>query len=362
MKLLILSADEENSVVDALREAAGQRGVDCVTADPITVGAAGSGELSNPWQQRMPRLFGAAYRHARVLERTGIPAPYLTNAAFAKKLNDFLAEGGFDAVLCCDRFSTEAMLDVRSRVGCELPCYTLLTDYAGLPAKLGAALDGYFIPHEDLAQTLLDEGVPSERIYPTGVPVERRFGLRRGKDAARSTLAIPRGHKVYLVMADGLRFGEVTALCDALQGAEADDCSIFVLAERKSPLRPALERRYAGGGSVRIVTRPRRIELYLQCADVVLLSPDGVDSTEAAVAGVPLVHMLADREAARETARFFSEREMSLSCRSVADAARKARRLVEQTAEAARMIRRQEQDAGTDAADRILDRLIRGNT
>lgn len=360
MKLMILSAAKETGVVDALCEAAAQRGVPCLTADPFAVCAEDAGGVSNPWQQRVPRLFGAVYRRGQTLRRTGLPAPYLTNPAFAKKLNDYLRGSGCDAVLCCDRVCTEAMLDLRSREGCRIPCYALLTDYTGLQGSAGGQLDGYFIPHRDLTQALVSDGVPPERIFPEGVPVSRRFGLRRSKDAARGTLAIPRDERVYLILAERLRFDEITGLCDTLLRTEPDGCEVCVLAERKNPIRAALERRYADSARVRVVTRPRRIELYLQCADVVLLSPDGVDSTEAAVAGVPLVHLLASREAERETARFFSRREMSLSCRSVPDAASKARRLAEQTAEAARMIRRQARDTGADAADRILDRLLRG--
>ena len=81
----------------------------------------------------------------------------------------------FDAVVCTHLYGMEAMTAILKRKPSLIPCYGVLTDYTCIPFTGDTRLNGYFIPHEDMKQYLIDNCVREEYIHVTGIPVDSRF-------------------------------------------------------------------------------------------------------------------------------------------------------------------------------------------
>ena len=99
----------------------------------------------------------------------------------------------------------------------------------------------------------------------------------------------------------------------------------------------------------------------MDACDVLLTKPGGLSSTEAAVKGVPLVHV-ANPGVEALNAQFFAERGMSIFASSEDSAADNAIRLAADAPARARMLEAQRQYLVRNAAERIATRILEGRS
>lgn len=348
MKILILSADREMySAAAALYEASRQKGAACEIR-VLSSFYSPSGSRYKALVSRTKAALSSVYPSYDPMDKT-----------IADRLCAFIGNEGFDCVVAADARAAKAAAAVRKRFSAAPKFYGLLTDAGAVQGISGEGLDGFFIPHKDLADKLRKKGVEGE-FYPTGMPVEKDFFRRFTKKAARNYLAIDADKRVYMLISHGIGYDEIRDVCDEMLKVEKDGFLFFVFVDRGSEKGELLRKRYSGSDSVQILTVNKRMDIYMESADVILTRPEGYENFEAAAAGVPLVHLMTVRGPAA-TAEFFSSQEMSMLGNTVSDAVRKARRLIDEKALSRRMIRRQAMLVGLDAADKILDKMISNN-
>ena len=363
MKLLILSCstgEGHNAAARALCEAAELRGDKAVFADPVSFGGervrrAVAGAY-NGMIRRAPVLFGAVYGIGDLYDRTELTSPvYYANALYAEKLDRYLKKERFDAVISTHLYGAEAMTAVRRRAGNPLPSYCVLTDYTLIPFFTEPDADALFLPHADLIPEGAEKGADPEKLIPTGIPVSPRFDVRLSKAEAREALGIDPDVRAYLCMSGGVGCGNMSRLCEALAGAEDGDARIFVLTGRNAGMREALEKRFRNDGRITAVPFTLDVPLWMRAADVMISKAGGLSSTEAAVTGVPLVHLMTIPGCETKNAAFFEARGMSCRTRREAEAAEAAVRLAKDGDAAQAMRLAQRENTHADAAGRVLD-------
>ena len=366
MKLLILSCNTgegHHSAALAVQEALNARGVPNDIMDPLSsVGEATRKrvcELYNSIIRNMPKAFGLIYRAGELVDDALPGSPvYFANSLYASRLLDCIREGGYDGVISTHLYGMEAMTAIRRKLGVHVPNYGVLTDYTCIPFLAETDLDGYFIAHEDLRAELVEKGIPSDRIIVTGIPVDEKFAHHMEKAAARNYLAIPQNQDVFLVMSGGIGVGNAGAICDEILRRHSGAFTVYILVGRNSDLKQTLEEKYAGNEHVRIVTFTKKVNVYMNAADVMISKPGGLTSTEAAVAQVPLVQLLVYTACEAPNIAFFSSHGLSERAENAADAAEKAVALVRDKARAEAMREAQRNTIAPDAADKIAERIV----
>lgn len=368
MKVLILSCDTgegHNSAAAAVAVALTRRGVENELFDPISLaGKRAERFVSGAYttiMKKAPSAFNALYRAGDIYSSTGITSPvYHANARYAEALRAYIEENGFESVVCTHLYPMEAMTAIKRAGGFSVPAYGVLTDYTCIPFFAETELDGYFIPHEDLRAELVAKGIPSERIFATGIPVHEKFTQPMEKSAARNYLAIAQRQEVYLVMSGGIGVGNAGALCDEILTQRGEGAyTVFVLVGRNSDLKASLDEKYAGNAHVRTVTFTEKVNVYMNAADVMISKPGGLTSTEAAVAQVPFVQLLVYTGCEGKNIEFFSSRGLSVRAENAADAAAKAIDLATHEDKAAAMRAAQRENIAPDAAEKIAERVTR---
>lgn len=348
MKLLILSGDEKMySAALAVMESSQQKGADTTLLRLSELSFANGSGHRRGAVRSTDQLIGKAL------------AADSSSDVLSDNLERAVREGGCDSVICADLKAVKAALDIKNRFSGFPKFYGVLTDTDAVKSLSKESLDGFFVPHKDLAVLLKKKGVKGE-LYTTGVPVEKGYFRRFDKKAARNYLVIPENRRVYLLLSDGISYEEIRDVCDELLRTENENFLFYVFVSRGCEKGELLKRRYQTEERVQIITLNKKLSVYMESADVILTKPEGYESYEAAAAGVPLVHLMTVRGPA-STAQFFSSQEMSLLGNSVTDAVRKARRLIEEKAQAKRMVKRQSMMVALDASDKILDRIILNN-
>jgi processive 1,2-diacylglycerol beta-glucosyltransferase len=362
VRILILSCstgDGHNSAARALTEAAARRGVYAELRDPVSFSGERArravAELYNGMIRRTPRLFGAVYRVGDVVGRSPLPSPiYAANSLYAAKLGAYVRDGGFDAVISTHLYGMEAMTAAKRKGICSVPNYGVLTDYTYIPFFTEPELDAAFLPHEDMIREGVKMGLAEEKLIPAGIPVSGRFGERISASEARKKLDAENVRRLYLLMSGGVGCVNMKKICAALVRIVGAGDRIVVITGRNGRMKAQIDERWRGNPAVRTVGFTTDVPLWMKAADVTVSKAGGLSSTEAAVAGTPLVHLMTIPGCETKNAEFFSARGMSIRTKDIGEAARAAAMLANDRKAADRMRKAQAENAHADAADRVI--------
>ena len=94
---------------------------------------------------------------------------------------------------------------------------------------------------------------------------------------------------------------------------------------------------------------------YMKAADLFVTKPGGLSSTEAAVCGIPVIHVAPIPGCETYNARFFSDYGMSRFCHTSDSELTDALKILDSEAERDAMIKNQRKMIRPDAAGRISD-------
>lgn len=365
--ILILSCstgEGHNSAAWALHEAFDRHGAAVEVVDPVGLKSQKASHtvaaLYNNTIQKTPRAFGAVYHLGAAYSATRIPSPvYWANAKCAPALRDYLRDRHIDAVVCTHLYGMEAMAAARKRLGVTTPYYSVMTDYTCIPFTTEPKADALFSPHPSLTDEIVRKGGDPDKILPYGIPVSARFSQPVSKADARRQLDIPPDKTVYLIMSGGVGCENVLRLCDAMN-EETRGYWVYVLTGHNDGLREKLERRYPDGSKIRPVGFTRQVHLYMKAADVMISKSGGLSSTEAAVAGVPLIHFKPIPGCESKNRDFFRAHGMSLCAKNNADAVKMAGHLARHPDRAQQMLAAQKATLNPHAADDIVRHVLKG--
>lgn len=366
-KILLLSCktgEGHNSAALAVAEGFAHFGAESRILDPVSVvgektrrGICG---LYNRVIQDAPSLFGAAYRAGELWSDTFPRSPvYLANSLYASRMLSAIREGGYDAVVSTHLYGMEVMTAIRRKLGVPVPSFGVLTDYTCIPFFRETDQDAWFVPHGDLCPDMRHRGMPAERLIVTGMPVSERFSRRMSREMARSRLGLEQDRRVYLVMTGGAGCGNVAAICDGLLAEDSGRFCAYVLAGNNATLRRKLSERYpTQTDQIRVLGFTREVDLFMAAADVLITKPGGLSSTEAAVFGIPLVHLISIPGCEEYNAAFFAAHGMCEKTADARESAHLAVRLASDPAACARMRAAQAAQmhplAARDIAARVL--------
>ncbi|MCL2317087.1 MAG: hypothetical protein FWC46_08410 [Actinomycetia bacterium] len=386
MKALALArnmGEGHNHVAAAVAEAFAARGHSCEAMDALDVYLAGQRLLASSGEAaariepapggrtgrvrdiasrlycwaalKAPPTFGVVYALGEAYTRTPVPSPIrLANTRYVEATRAFLEEGGYDAVLAPHVFPQETLSMIRKRHPSRMRFFGILTDYACIPFFSEGRVDGYFVPHHDVLEDCVRHGMPRRRLVATGLPVGSAFRRLRSKASARARLGLPPDGPLYLLMSGGVGGAYSTTVCDHLLTRGDATTHVVVLAGRRAEWFRTIAGRFRDDPRVTVVPFTEQVPDFLAAADVTIGKPGAVSSTEAAVAGLPLVHTGAIPGVETKNARFFAERGLSVYARNVGDAAGMATSLLQDPDARARMRAAQAATLFADAADRIV--------
>lgn len=367
MKILILSCDTgggHNSAAYAIAEVLENRHIDYIVTDPLTFGKKRTStrvaSVYNNMIKNIPSAFGTVYKIGDLYSSTKLRSPvYFANSLYAEKLRLYITDNGFDHVICTHLFAMEAITAIRRKTEFHIPCFGILTDYTCIPFFSETRLDGYFIPNStDLIQELLDKGLKCDHIYGTGIPVSQKFINHIKKSDARAELSIPQFKPMILIMSGSVGCGNILDLCDEALKQGKNEYSVYILVGKNNELKEKINNRYKEYDYIKTVSFTKQVNLYMNAADVMITKPGGLTSTEAAVANVPLIQLLAYTGCETKNLNFFSSRGMSVRADNAKTAISAAWDLILDKNKATQICEIQKKYINPNAADDIVSKVI----
>ena len=277
--------------------------------------------------QRVPRLFGAIYFLGDAYRRLPIHSPvYWANGKMAKYLEPLLRSHRFDAIVATHTFPAQTLTKMKREGKALPPTFFVATDYTCTPFEEESDCDYTVIPSPELRDEFCRYGFDDSRILSFGIPVRAEFAAEESRAEARRKLGWEENQFVMLLSGGSIGAGKIAASIAALRPFLAEDETrwLIVICGNNRRLYERLRKQCAGCGQITVLERTEQMADFMHGCDVFISKPGGLSSTEAAAAGVPLIHISPIPGCETRNFRFFADHGMSIPVRSPRRELRKA--------------------------------------
>lgn len=245
----------------------------------------------NAMAQRAPRLWGALYAlwEQQPVNRSAGPARLALDRLSLRSLVRVVERESPDAVVCTHFLPVEALSPRRGQGRMRVPLYCVITDFTAHPLWAYPNVDRYFVASDGVAEELRGHGVPADRIEVAGIPVDPRFAVRLGRDAACARVGLDPHAPVVLVMGGGSGVGPMAELARRLAAIASKPQVVVVCGTNERLRRQVAALPEAREGRVRALGFTHDVDVLLEAADVAVSKAGGLTCSEALVKGTPLV-------------------------------------------------------------------------
>ncbi len=325
MKALILSCGTgggHDAAGRAIAEELTERGHTAVMMNPYTLKSRKCALRINriyvKTVQKAPRVFGAVYRLGNAYRRLPFRSPvYFANAGMCERLEKLIEAEKPDVIFMPHLYPAEIITNMKNR-GVKPPLSVFIaTDYTCIPFTEETDCDAYVIPSEKLIGEFSGWNIPSEKLYPLGIPVSAAFSKERDRESAVKRLGLDSQKRYILISGGSMGAGKLILAIKLLYDRFKNDEStrLIVICGSNEWLYKQLKSRYSH--NIKAVMFTDKMADYIAASDVYVTKPGGLSSTEAAVSGVPMVHIMSIPGCETENMRFFEENGMCIAVRKL---------------------------------------------
>lgn len=298
MRVLILSCNTgegHNSCGKAIRENFLSKGIDCEMVDSFQF-------ISTVFSKLVTFTFVRIYRHFPGLFRFGYeysekhPRMFGSHSGIYKlitygadKLYRYIQQEQFDTIICPHVFTALIMTDILRRYHPNLKTYFIATDYTCSPSCGESNLDAYFIPDADLTEEFVRNGIPKEKLIPSGIPIREGFSATGNATEARKSMELPENCRHMMIMCGSMGCGPIRKVVRYLAQTLPENCWISVICGTNEHLRKTLAQKLEKSPRIRIYGFVTDISTMMDSADLYLTKPGGISVTEASHKHLPMV-------------------------------------------------------------------------
>lgn len=361
MKVLILSCNTgggHNAAAQAIAEAIREHGDCAEVLDYLCLAGNGVSKLVGDGYvevvKKAPAVFGMAYKLGMAVSKMMKKSPvYYANARMAGYLEEYLQKNPVDAIVMPHLYPAETITYMR-RNGVVLPfTVVVMTDYTCIPFWEETDCDYYITPHKKLHPEIVKRGIPEYKLKAFGIPVSGKCRKYIPKEQARSMLGLEQKKKYFLLAAGSMGTKAIVHILELLLAMRSKNENLVVICGSNQKLKKKLQKKYKNRKEVMVVGYTKKMPIYLKACDVIFTKPGGLTSTEAAVSGIPIVHIRPIPGCETENRRFFQKSGMSVSRKTAIGQVVSGVRLMHDEKKVKRMLEAQKREINPDASEEL---------
>lgn len=262
-----------------------------------------------------PNAFGLMYSLGEAVRRLPGSSPiYWANGLMAQRMEEYLSAHNYDVIIMPHLFPAEILTFLKRR-GKRVPKMVFIaTDYSCIPFTEETDCDYFVIPSSLLKEDFIRRGIPEDKLLPLGIPVSRSFTEDLTKAQAKTLLSLETDRNYILLSGGSMGAGGMHQTVQSIKDEIIKDPSyaLIVICGSNSRLYEQLSEKYAHDSQIIPIKRTSRMAWYLKACSVFITKPGGLSSTEAAVSGVPLIHVSPIPGCESINLKFFTQNNMSL--------------------------------------------------
>ena len=244
--------------------------------------------------KKFPWVWGDIYAHTQKGPLARISST--SNNLMAKKLLKLLKEYQPDVVISTHPFGSQMVSYLKRKALIECKLATILTDFSPHEQWLVGSdyVDYFFVSHEKLRLELINNGLDSNKIFATGIPLSNRFLMHYNKEEIKHSFGLDLNKKVILFFGGG-EFGlgrEVTIKILSAFIHNLKDHQIVAIAGKNEKMREefnSLVEQEHAEDSVTVLSYTNQVPELMSISDLVVTKPGGLTSTESLSSGLPMV-------------------------------------------------------------------------
>ena len=181
---------------------------------------------------------------------------------------------------------TAVLGELRRKRRLDVPCYSSITDLAGLQFWAHPGIDLHFITHPESTEEVEKIAGPGS-VRWAKPPTSPAFLAARSREEARKALGLPANGRVIAVSGGGWGVGDLAGATRA--ALEFKDATVLCLCGRNDSLRAKVIGRFGDEPRLRVMGFTDRMGDVLAAADVLVHSSAGLTVLEAIIRGCPVV-------------------------------------------------------------------------
>ncbi|MHB8158159.1 MAG: MGDG synthase family glycosyltransferase [Desulfocucumaceae bacterium] len=238
-----------------------------------------------------PSLYGYIYSRSE----KGQPLSGLAKDEFTRILNRFsstrlvkyIEEHNPEAVICTHPFPLGMLSSLRRSGDLDYFTVGVITDLTIHPYWVFPYVDLYLVGDGKLADDLAGFGIPPQKIYATGIPIDPFFGAYVDRKSVLGGLGLDYGRTTILVMGGGLGLGPLAYSVRELGNIE-HGCQLIVVTGKNTPVKEKIDRLAPGlKNPVRTLGYVGNVHQLMACSDLMVSKPGGLSCSEALACGLP---------------------------------------------------------------------------
>lgn len=181
---------------------------------------------------------------------------------------------------------------LRKKSGVISHLYGVFTDFGVQPLWPMKNIDGYFVPHEEIRNTLIYQGCNPDVIQVTGIPIRSQF-----TKSINNPITIPGKVLRVLIMSGGMHSGAyvdmnqfVMNLLDKLKDRKFKDLHITVVTGNQNQLKNKIEKEGSDSElELSVVGFVDNVYQLLSKHDILITKPGGLIISEALATGICMI-------------------------------------------------------------------------
>ncbi len=212
----------------------------------------------------------------------------ILNKLTAPKLVKFLEQARPQLVVCTHPFPVGILDRLKSQGLFRVPVMATITDFTVHPFWVFPEVDTYVVASEDLREPFAEFGIPLQRVYATGIPIDPAFALPVDRSSIQKKLNLDPFRPTVLVMGGGLGMGPLVEAVHYL-GNGPVSCQLLVVAGRNEQLRQRLSRlAESNRHPTRVFGFVQNIHELMSVAHLMVGKAGGLSCAEALAKGIPI--------------------------------------------------------------------------
>ncbi|CAH2215294.1 MGDG synthase family glycosyltransferase [Tepidibacter aestuarii] len=295
-KILILSASTgggHNRAAKAIQEELVTKNIDCEIIDSLKfVSPTIDTIISKGYEKSamyIPKTYGKMYKISDLkISKSGMNTN-LPLAYMIKKLKKLITNMQPDAIIGTHPFPLMAVSNLKKHNIIDIPIISILTDYTIHSTWIQKEVDNYIVGDEYVKYLLEEEGIPKDKIYPYGIPIEKSF-LSSNIEGIKKELNLEDKFTV-LLMGGSFGAGNIKeAFLDLLSIDK--DFQIIVVTGRNSSLKEKIEKTLESvntNKNIVILPFTNKMNDILSVSDILITKPGGLTTTEALLKEIPMI-------------------------------------------------------------------------
>lgn len=244
--------------------------------------------------KKVPKAYGKIYWKSEKGPLAHISTT--SNKLLSIKLNKLLQKKAPDLIICTHPFASQmcGYLTKHHRLNTKIA--TVLTDFASHDQWLvyHEYINYLFVANIEMKNSLMSKGIPSDKIFVTGIPISDRFLVNYDKKSLLLNFNLNANKKIVLFFGGG-EFGlgkSYTLKVFEAFVKDSSDIQIIAISGKNQKLKEAFENIVIENhkeANVQVLEYTDKVPEFMSISDLVVTKPGGLTTSESLASGLPLV-------------------------------------------------------------------------